>query len=96
MTHAATKSEPQDAPNQEEVDPEQILLILAKHRHARGELIAVLQDIQVRYGHLPEEALRTVADGTGRSLVDIYGIATFFNQFSLLFHLIRCHGTTAD
>ena len=27
MTHAATKSEPQDAPNQEEVDPEQILLI---------------------------------------------------------------------
>jgi NADH-quinone oxidoreductase subunit E len=46
-------------------------------------LIAILQDIQARYGYLPEEALKGVAAQTGRSLTDIYGVATFYRSFSL-------------
>ena len=32
---------------------------------------------------MPVEVLRIVAEGTGRSLEEIYGIATFYAQFSL-------------
>jgi len=64
----------------------------------RGELIAILEDIQARYSYLPEEALRAVAEKTGRSLVDIYGVATFYRWFSLKprgKHLITCCVGTA-
>ncbi len=49
----------------------------------KDELISVLERVQEKYGYLPEEALRAVADKTGRSLVDIYGVATFYSSFSL-------------
>jgi NADH-quinone oxidoreductase subunit E len=62
-----------------------------------GGLIALLEDIQARYGYLPEEQLRVVDKETGRSLVDIYGVATFYKAFSLTprgRHLISvCLGT---
>lgn len=45
--------------------------------------MAVLEAIQNRYGFLPEAALRAVAEETRRSLVDIYGIASFYRFFSL-------------
>jgi len=60
-------------------------------------LIAILEDLQAKYGYLPEEALRDVAQKTGRSLVDVYGVATFYRAFSLKprgKHLISvCLGT---
>jgi len=63
----------------------------------RTGLISMLEDIQGRYGFLPEGALKDVADKTGRSLVDIYGVATFYRSFSLKprgKHLISvCLGT---
>lgn len=49
----------------------------------QGGLIAILETIQARHGYLPEEALKAVAEQTGRSLVDIYGVATFYRSFSL-------------
>ena len=83
MTQAAASTNQGPVAPAEEVDPQDILRILAKHGQQRGGLIAVLEDIQARYGYLPEEALRTVGDETGRSLVDIYGIATFYRSFTL-------------
>jgi len=56
-----------------------------QHRqgHDHTGLIAILEDLQARHGYLPEEALREVAQKTGRSLVDVYGVATFYRAFSL-------------
>lgn len=71
----------------------EIAAIVDKHRGERGDLIAILEDIQTKYSYLPEEALRAVATQTGRSLVDIYGVATFYKWFSLKprgKHLITC------
>jgi len=68
---------------EEEVRVQVVQKILDKHEEQRGGLIAILEEIQSRYGYLPEEALRIVADRTGRSLVDIYGVATFYKSFSL-------------
>ena len=46
-------------------------------------LISILEEIQAKYNYLPQEALREVSEETGRSLVDIYGVATFYRAFSL-------------
>jgi NADH-quinone oxidoreductase subunit E len=79
------------------MNPQTILKILETHHGERGELIAILEEIQAKYSYLPEEALRIVAQETGRSLVDIYGVATFYKSFSLKprgKHLISvCLGT---
>ena len=48
-----------------------------------GAAMPALQFAQEIYGYLPVEVLRKVAEGTGRSLEEIYGIATFYAQFSL-------------
>ena len=83
--------------SQEQVDSKDILKILEKHDQDRGGLIAILEEIQSEYGYLPEASLRIVGEKTGRSLVDIYGVATFYRFFSLQpkgKHLIcACLGT---
>lgn len=70
-------------PAKEAVDPGVLQEILAKHNHARGSLISVLDEIQRVYGYLPESALRMVAGSMNQSLADIYGVATFYRSFSL-------------
>jgi len=62
---------------------ESVAEIVDQHAGARGGLIAILQDIQARHGYLPADALKAVAEKTGRPLVDIYGVATFYRYFSL-------------
>ena len=57
--------------------------IIARHRADRGGLISILERIQASCGYLPSKALRAVSEETGRSLVDIYRIATFYRAFSL-------------
>jgi NADH-quinone oxidoreductase subunit E len=65
------------------MNPEHIVRIVEKHSEDRGGLISTLEDIQSKYGYLPEDALRIVAKRTGRSLVDLFGVATFYRSFSL-------------
>lgn len=76
---------------------EHVLRILEKHERKHGGLISILEDVQAKCGYLPEDALRTVADVTGRSLTDVYGVATFYKFFSLTprgKHLVSvCLGT---
>jgi len=79
------------------VDTRYVPEILRKHGGSRGSLITILEEIQLRYGYLPEESLRAVSRETGCSLVDIYGIATFYRSFSLEprgeHHVCACMGT---
>jgi len=60
-------------------------------------LIGVLQSVQEVYGYLPRLALQEVSLSTGTSLSQIYGVASFYNQFRLSpigKYLINvCHGT---
>jgi len=74
---------PRDILPQEEVDLAGIPGIVKKHDRDQGGLIAILEEIQVKCGYLPEKALRMVAESTARSLIDVYGIATFYRSFSL-------------
>lgn len=62
---------------------EDVSRIVEEHAGKFGGLIGILQEIQARCGYLPPDALGAVAEETGRSLTDIYGVATFFRSFSL-------------
>jgi NADH:ubiquinone oxidoreductase subunit E len=65
------------------MDSKQVDVIVDKYQEKRTALISILHDIQDRYHHLPEEALRKVASRLHMDLNDIYGVATFFKSFSL-------------
>ncbi|MHC4859264.1 MAG: NADH-quinone oxidoreductase subunit NuoE family protein [Planctomycetota bacterium] len=65
------------------MNPQPVIGILEKNSQSNGGLIQVLEQIQGKLGHLPEEALRLVAERTGRSLVDVFGVATFYRSLSL-------------
>ena len=57
--------------------------VIAKHHDQPGGLMPVLQEAQGIYGYLPLEVQTMVADGLGISLSEVYGVATFYSQFSL-------------
>ncbi|MCI0513871.1 NAD(P)H-dependent oxidoreductase subunit E [candidate division KSB1 bacterium] len=76
---------------------EQVQQIIENQTQQKGGLIAMLENIQSKFGYLPEAALKCVAQQTEHSLVDIYGVATFYKSFTLTprgKHLISvCKGT---
>ena len=49
----------------------------------RENLIPVLQKVQVKLGYLPALAMEKIAEGISIPTADVYGIATFYNQFRL-------------
>jgi len=65
------------------METEGIVAIVDRHAGARGALMSILEDIQAQHGYLPAEALTAVADRTGRSLVEVYGVASFYRYFRL-------------
>lgn len=54
-----------------------------KNRNEAGALMLVLHEAQHIYGYLPVEVQTTIAEGLGVSLAEVYGVATFYSQFSL-------------
>jgi len=59
------------------------ILNIIRNGNGKAGLISILEKIQTKYTYLPEKALRLVAKEKGYSLVDIYGVATFYRSFSL-------------
>lgn len=65
------------------MNSEDVLPVVEKYKDRRGGLISILEEIQSKYGYLPEDVLRFVAERTERDIVDIYGVATFYRAFRL-------------
>lgn len=57
--------------------------IIAANLSDPGAVMPVLQQAQDVYGYLPIEVQKIVADGLGLPLEEVYGVATFYSQFSL-------------
>lgn len=57
--------------------------ILSIHGTDHGSIIAILQDIQERYNYLPKEIFPYLADKMKFGEARIYGVATFYENFSL-------------
>jgi NADH-quinone oxidoreductase subunit E len=57
--------------------------IIAEQTAANRSLIAILQAVQEEYRYLPEEVLTYIATALDLSPATVFGVATFFAQFSL-------------
>lgn len=55
--------------------------ILSSYKGAQGELIPILQKVQAEFGYLPEEAMNQVAEFCRVAESNIFGVASFYNQF---------------
>lgn len=57
--------------------------ILAAHDYNSTQVIAVMQEVQKNYRYLPEEVLSYIAKALKLSEAKVYGVATFYENFSL-------------
>lgn len=57
--------------------------VIAKHKGTPGALMPVLQEAQNIFGYVPMDVQQIIADGLGTTLAEVYGVATFYAQFSL-------------
>ena len=71
--------------------------IIEEHREMPGALMPVLQKAQEIYGYLPIEVQKMIAKGLGMPLEEVYGVVTFYSQFSLFpkgkYKISVCLGT---
>ena len=56
---------------------------LAENRDMPGAVLPALQQAQDIYGYLPIEVQRMIAEGLDKPLEEVYGVSTFYSQFSL-------------
>lgn len=56
---------------------------IAEHKTEKGVLMPTLQKAQEIYGYLPIEVQTMIAKGLNVPLSEVYGVVTFYSQFSL-------------
>lgn len=61
----------------------QLKEVIASLKDDKGCLMPIMQHAQEIYGYLPIEVQTMIAEGTGFPLEKVYGVATFYAQFSL-------------
>ena len=93
MANTICKVPFQGTPEQEA----QLKKIISEHKDERGCLMPVMQKAQDIYGYLPIEVQEMISEGLDVPLAEIYGIVTFYTQFSLnpkgKYHIGVCLGT---
>ena len=60
-----------------------LLAIIEESKSKPGSLIHVLHEAQEIYGYLPIEVQKVIAEGLQIPLAEVYGVVTFYAQFSL-------------
>lgn len=76
---------------------QKLKVAIEKHKDTRGALIPVLHEAQDIYGYLPIEVQKMVSEGINVSLAEVYGVVTFYTQFTTEpkgeFNIAVCLGT---
>ncbi len=71
--------------------------IIDANKHDESRVMAVMQEAQEIYGYLPIEVQEMIAEGMNVPLEKVYGISTFYAQFSLSpkgkYNISVCLGT---
>ncbi len=80
--------------------PEQekkLLAVIEKSKSDKSKLMGVMHEAQNIYGYLPIEVQTMIAEGMDVPLEKVYGVATFYAQFSLSpkgdYNISVCLGT---
>jgi NADH-quinone oxidoreductase subunit E len=72
--------------------------VFSAYHGGEDELIPILQDVQARFGYLPEDAMRAIAEFTRVPESQVYAVATFYAQFRFTpigkTHIMVCRGTS--
>jgi NADH-quinone oxidoreductase subunit E len=93
---ARTEQAPAGGAQHDDLDLTQVATIV-EEGDAHGNLIALLQRTQNALGYVPEPAVDEIARLTGVPASRIYGIITFYAQFSTVpsgrHKIFVCHGT---
>lgn len=71
----------QEIPEEEQEALRQIASTLTDFKPQRGNLIPILQMIQEKLAYLSVQAINMVAEHLNIHKSEIYGVATFYNQF---------------
>ena len=83
--------------NGTEEQKKELMAVIAEHKGQEGATIPVLHKAQEIYGYLPIEVQTMIAEGLDVPLAEVYGIVTFYTQFSLSpkgkYHIGVCLGT---
>ena len=78
-------------------EKEQLSETLSSYSREKRNLIPLLQECQTKLGYLPEEVMQEIAAFLGIPKVEVYGVATFYNQFRFVplgkHHTKVCMGT---
>ncbi|MBR3324633.1 MAG: NADH-quinone oxidoreductase subunit NuoE [Clostridia bacterium] len=73
------------------------LEIAEKYTKDRDNLIAILNEVQVKYGYIPKESQLTIAEYLNIPLAEVYGVITFYSRFTLIpkgkYNISICMGT---
>lgn len=76
---------------------EQLDQVIAENKHDKSNLMVVMQKAQDIYGYLPIEVQNMIAEGMEVPLEKVYGVSTFYAQFSLSpkgkYNISVCLGT---
>lgn len=67
----------------ETMDRKFIDSVLETYDFDKAKIIAIMQDVQEKYRYLPQPALSYIAEKVGMSESKLYGVATFYGNFSL-------------
>jgi len=74
-----------------------LLEVIEKHKNQSGATMPILQAAQDIYGYLPIEVQTIIADKLDIPLEEIFGVSTFYSQFSLVpkgkYEISVCLGT---
>ncbi|SMC55567.1 complex I 24 kDa subunit family protein [Papillibacter cinnamivorans] len=62
---------------------ERLKKVFQDYKDVPGALMPILQEAQQIYGYLPIEVQKMVAEEMKISLEEVYGVVTFYTQFSL-------------
>ena len=62
---------------------ERLKKFIEAHKGQQGATMPVMQEAQEIYGYLPEEVQIMIAEGLDIPLSEVYGIASFYSQFTL-------------
>lgn len=79
--HLETASREHERTRARESLDEEVREILERYRHMKGAAMPVLLDIQERFGYVPEEAVRHVAEWMRVLPSEISGLMTFHEGF---------------
>ena len=66
------------------VKTEELKAFIAEHKDMPGALMPIMQHAQESFGYLSLENQVLIADSLGIPVTEVYGVATFYSQFSLV------------